>query len=941
MKRIFFTCLMLTLALAQSYAQQHTAVLPSGAKLEIYLPAKSKANGRCILVTPGGAYQNLAVDGEGRQWAPWLTERGYVMAMLSYRMPHGNYEWPLQDGREAMALLRERGEAWRIKNGCIGVMGFSAGGHVASTFATKMHGDEAPAFQILFYPVITMDPSYTHANSRTNLLGSNPSQELQDLYSNEKQVADDNPPAFICYAANDNVVPIANAKNYYQALVNHSVPAYIKEYPTGGHGFGFGNNFSYQADMHHELETWLDGLKNYLHDEENFPHTQWTDVTSTYIVSPGFEDCTAYDGNVMITAGPKGNSIDYAETGWRLEQMSDWCCSAVMAYGTTHTFSTTTCTPPAADNAGNGGNALAISIGRTYQIRYVSTTEVTLPAGHYRLKAWCTNQNTDGDNYTEYHSLLGFVPNEGNAYLSSLTGLVAGRWTQDVVEFTLDKPTTGRFQVGGKGINNYKPSTEHAKAFIDNLTLEVEPPFVSLMDRAYDVVLPEANVGDAAFQYPAEPIVQFTRALNLAEEAYQQFMDGEEVDLDAASTSLSEAIEAYNAVKDAVNPPAEGCRYKLTSTFDWETWNAQLSGLTGGVLTLGLHATQAVPGTYVLALGPSSDKSYGDEPYLAQAFQFTPVEGVPGGFTMSITDEEGLTRYVCSGSQYSGGNSLQVRTTTDASKALTLRIIPSNTEEGVMSLRSTASGINLSFKDYVVYCWSEMTNRSDGFRIEEVTEPATVGVTLAKGQYTTCVFPFALTVGGQSLNEVFAGLADKVEVYACYGIDADGKTLVLTPTTELMANTPYVLKAVNDCEFNISGYGTALAPNYTSGWLVGNYATNATIPVGCYKLETLPEDGQGFTLVGEDTEDCHIDPYAAYLEVPETMTDAPVVIFLPSTKDDDDPATGIEEVKSGELKVKMDAMYDLNGRRLSTPVPGFFIVRRTDGKAKVIMKSEK
>ena len=110
MKRIIITCIILGLTLSLSFAQQYTAVLPSGASLEVYLPSKSKANGRCILVTPGGAYQNLAVDGEGRQWAPWLNERGYVMAMLSYRMPHGNYTWPLQDGREAMALLREKGE---------------------------------------------------------------------------------------------------------------------------------------------------------------------------------------------------------------------------------------------------------------------------------------------------------------------------------------------------------------------------------------------------------------------------------------------------------------------------------------------------------------------------------------------------------------------------------------------------------------------------------------------------------------------------------------------------------------------------------------------------------------------------------------------------------------------------------------------------------------
>lgn len=933
MKRFIISCLLLGLALSQLFAQQHKVTLPSGASLEVYLPARSKANGRCILVTPGGAYQNLAVDGEGRQWAPWLNERGYVMAMLSYRMPHGNYEWLLEDGREALALLREKGAEWRIDGSRIGVMGFSAGGHVASTFATKLHGDEAPAFQILFYPVITMDPSYTHANSRTNLLGSNPTQELQDLYSNEKQVADDNPPAFICYAANDNVVPIANAKNYYQALVNHGVPAYIKEYPTGGHGFGFGNNFSYQADMHHELETWLDGLKDVLHDEASFPVQNWADITATYLKNPGFEDSPAATGDVMITAGPRGNSTDYADTEWKLEQMSDWCCSAVMAYGSDYKFSAATCLPPTADNTGaTDGHALAISIGRTYAIRYVSASEVTLPVGTYRLKAWYKNQNTDADNYTEYQSLLGFVPNEGNAYISTLSSVTAGEWTQDVVEFTLTRETTGRFQVGGKGVNNYKPSTEHAKVFIDNLTLETLPPFVSLLDHAVDIPLPTANVGDAPFQRRAEPIAQFSEALQTAEQAFQRFNQGEEVDLDAATEALAQAIDAYEAVKDAVNPPAEGSRYRLTSTFDFGAFKADLAGLTEGVLTLSINPLQAVPGTYVLALGPDSGTHFEAKPYLAQAFCFTPVgEDVPGGFTMSIIDEEGLTRYVCSGSEYSGGNSLQIRTTTDASKALILRVIPSDTEEGVVQVRSTASNVNLGFKDFVVYCWSDMTNRSDGFRLTEVSEPASVNIQLSKGDYATCVFPFSVTAEGQTLSEAFAGLAEQIELYSCFGIEPDGQTLTLTPATYLMANTPYILKAVEDCDFSVSGYGTALATSYTSGWLVGNYADDAVVPEGFFRLQTLESGDQGFVRVTAETEDATLAPYCAYMELPESVAEETSVVLLPRTKEED-PSTGIGEVRRTKCDIQRGEAYDLGGRRVDARQgKGFFLLRHADG----------
>lgn len=934
MKRINIIWIMLIAVLLDIQAQQ-TAKLPSGATLEIYLPSKSKANGRCVLIIPGGAYRNLAVDGEGRKWAPWFNDRGYVMAMLSYRMPHGNYEWPLQDGREAMALLREKGETWRIKNGCVGIMGFSAGGHVASTIATKTHGDERPAFQILYYPVITMDPRYTHADSRTNLLGSNPSAELEEMYSNEKQVASDNPPCFICYAADDDVVPIANSKEYYNALVRNGVSVTIKEYPKGGHGFGFNTSFAYHEDMLNELENWLRGLSEYLHDDADTDNCAWTDVTAAYVPNSGFEESGAYEGNVALIAPPSGNSTDYASTGWKLEQMSDWCCSAIMEYGSKNTFSKTTCIPPSTDNNGNAGKALAISIGRTYQIRYVSSNEITLPAGHYRLRAWCINQNIDSDTFTEYHSMFGFVPNEGEAYLSTLTGLVSGKWNTDVVEFTLMRPVTGRLQVGGKGVNNNKPSAEHAKVFIDNITLECLPELDALIDHAIDIELPEANIGDGAFQYPAEPIINFKESLQTAQQIYEQYRKGENVDLDVATTFLRDAIDTYEAVKDYVNPPAEGKRYKLTSTFDWMTFDAQLVQLTGAVLTLSLHATQAVPGTYVLGIGPSSQTKFTDQQYLAQAFFFIPVDGVPGGFKMGITDEEGYNRFVCSGAQYAGGNSLQLRTTTDFSKALIIRVIPTN-EEGVVQLRNTDCNINMSFKDYVAYCWSEMTNRSDGFHIDEVCQTADISINLTKGSYSTCIFPYAVNIGGETLNEIFQANADKVEVYSCFGTDADNITLTLTPMTDLMANTPYIIRAAEDFKLDLSGYGTAIASSYTYGWLVGNYE-ECVSPIGCYTFSTLQDGRQGFCLTTEDS--CRsVASYQAYLQLPESYSGMTSVVLLPELKDgDDDPHTDIMLMNDGDLNGNKDIVYDISGRRVGAIHNGFHIVRMPDGKIRKML----
>ena len=174
--------------------------------------------------------------------------------MLQYRLPQGQHNLPGDDARAAIALARERAQDWNIDPTKVGIWGFSAGGHLAGTVGTLASGRQRPDFQILFYPVISMQPQLTHAGSRRNLLGENPADELVEQYSLELQVSGDTAPAFLLHAATDTVVDPRNSLRYYEALLEHKVPAVLHVYYHGGHGPGaFQQNPSWAA----ALDEWL------------------------------------------------------------------------------------------------------------------------------------------------------------------------------------------------------------------------------------------------------------------------------------------------------------------------------------------------------------------------------------------------------------------------------------------------------------------------------------------------------------------------------------------------------------------------------------------------------------------------------------------------------------------------------------------------------------
>ncbi|MCM1312209.1 MAG: alpha/beta hydrolase [Bacteroides sp.] len=229
--------------------------------IRVFLPAKENANGKAVVCCPGGGYTHLSMENEGYNWAEFYNKLGFAFVVLKYRMPNGVTEVPISDAKEALRVVRENAEKWNIHPDKVGIMGSSAGGHLASTVATHSDSLTAPAFQILFYPVITFDYTYTHEGSRHGLIGKNAAQETVDLYSNEKQVSRQTPPAIMLLSDDDRAVPSPNSVNYYLALKHNQVPASLHIYPSGGHGWGFRENFKYHEQMLEDLTAWLRTLK--------------------------------------------------------------------------------------------------------------------------------------------------------------------------------------------------------------------------------------------------------------------------------------------------------------------------------------------------------------------------------------------------------------------------------------------------------------------------------------------------------------------------------------------------------------------------------------------------------------------------------------------------------------------------------------------------------
>lgn len=227
------------------------------ARMDIYLP--DNPNGLMVINCAGGAYLFVCAEYEGRHTAEWLASQGVTVCNLYYRLPNGHKEVPLRDVQNAFRYCRHHAAEWGIRK--IGVMGYSAGGHLAASASTLYVDDVTrPDFSILIYPVISMDDSLTHRLSRTNLLGENPSEEDLERYSLQLQVNSNTPETFLALSADDENVPIGNSLEYFQALKRSGVRASLHIYPEGGHGWGFDLLKKYLPTFKADLSGFLQDL---------------------------------------------------------------------------------------------------------------------------------------------------------------------------------------------------------------------------------------------------------------------------------------------------------------------------------------------------------------------------------------------------------------------------------------------------------------------------------------------------------------------------------------------------------------------------------------------------------------------------------------------------------------------------------------------------------
>jgi acetyl esterase/lipase len=239
--------------------------------LTVYSPSEDKATGTAIIVCPGGGYERLSIDKEGKAVAQWLNTLGVTAFVLDYRHAGKGYHYPapLEDAQRAVRLVRTNAAKWKVNPSRIGIMGFSAGGHLASTVGTHFDAgnpnaedavDRAscrPDFMVLCYAVISLNTTYTHQGSKKNLLGDHPDPELVQNLSNDTQVTADTPPTFLFCTNADTTVPAENSVLFYLALRRAKVPAELHIYQQGAHGLGLAPNDPV-------LSTWKDRLADWL-----------------------------------------------------------------------------------------------------------------------------------------------------------------------------------------------------------------------------------------------------------------------------------------------------------------------------------------------------------------------------------------------------------------------------------------------------------------------------------------------------------------------------------------------------------------------------------------------------------------------------------------------------------------------------------------------------
>ena len=257
MKRFALTLALTVAVIFGALAQTGRIVTFDSPKLTVYIPPVHQQNGRALVACPGGGYSHLAAGHEGHYWAPYFNEMGITYAVLEYQMPQGDRDKLLGEVEQAFKIITDSAEVWKVNPLNIGIMGSSAGGHLASACATHPTEIMKPAFQVLFYPVVSLDPELTHNGTRREFIGADADQALTDEWSANKKVTATTPRAFIALSADDKTVKPENSLEYFKALKDAAVPVSMFIWPNGGHGWGYRTKFKFHDQMLAELRTWL------------------------------------------------------------------------------------------------------------------------------------------------------------------------------------------------------------------------------------------------------------------------------------------------------------------------------------------------------------------------------------------------------------------------------------------------------------------------------------------------------------------------------------------------------------------------------------------------------------------------------------------------------------------------------------------------------------
>lgn len=607
---------------------------------------------------------------------------------------------------------------------------------------------------------------------------------------------------------------------------------------------------------------------------------------------------TGFDEDINFTVSSEEATVaatTYQTLGWT-STVGGNCTGATIGYGYEGTINGGNATVPATNSDGTTeGGALFICVGWSGTVIYKSLP-ATLAAGSYTITYKAYNGNTANTGALDIIPLIGFVPEEGDAIISSTTESFANQqWVEKTYTFTLSEATKGQIQIGMQPTTNTY-SYNAPELFIDKITLTYYNPSIKALIDAVEKAknATSANVGEDAFQHPqaAADILNSTR-----EEAEGILANASDiVTIEEAVEALNNAIEEFEAVE--LNAPNADVRYAIQTAANWVDFtrnNKDWDHLQDTYFTY-LADDRGDHGYYNIKLG------FGKKDYLAQAFVFEAVDDVANGYKLYQTDKDGNARYISTGVLY-GGNDSQIRTTTEADKALVFQVVATEID-GVYNLYNTKKGANLCPQDEGAYCSSDYPEM-DGLRFVAVSK-AEVTLKVTNLGWATLMLPFNA--------EIPAGL----EVWSCTG--EENGVLSLEAVESIAANTPYVVSS-KEGEYTFADYGLAKQDKYAGTMLTGTYAA-ADAPVGSYVLQN-GVNGFGFYKVADGKRPT-VGAYRCYINASESA--APMFSL--------ERGEGTTSIEDAELTIDNVVIYDLQGRRVEKMEKGLYIV---NGR-KVIVK---